>query len=249
MAIYTVTVIPAQILYLHGNRTLRPQDTSAPQMPKCDPDRSVLRHSGTSTKFVLWPKCLVNPWRSSRTPNADCPICHHHILFSDGVLNDGVATVCWMRSDPGTRWCWTVAALPPVADVWVDQLLGRGCAPRKPTLTTMSYCFFDDKVAAVFVPPPLLLTHLSLPLRPSELRLFLPVTADDVVKDVQAIDPLDTSGVHVQALPWQTVHVWPVATWLLKNTDALALFLTHLFCWSLYITRHCPVSRFSSRKL
>jgi len=54
-----------------------------------------------------------------------------------------------------------------------------------------------------------------------ELRLYTPVTADDVIK-------------MVQALPDKQWLSDPLPTWLLKeNIDALAPFLTHLFGSSL----------------
>jgi len=109
----------------------------------------------------------------------------------------------------------------------ISQLLGRGCAPQADIDADVLHRFFDDKVAAVRTATAGADTpqFTTAPVG-CELRLFSPVTADDVIK-------------MVQALPGKQCLSDPLPTWLLKeNIDALALFLTHLFCWS---SQHCTV--------
>jgi len=81
-----------------------------------------------------------------------------------------------------------------------DQLLGRGCGPEADIDATVLHRFFDDKVAAVraaaagAAAPQFTTAPVGC-----ELRLFSPVTIDDVVKMVRALpgkqcssDPLPT---------------------------------------------------------
>ena len=81
-----------------------------------------------------------------------------------------------------------------------DQLLGRGCGPEADIDATVLHRFFDDKVASVraatagAAAPQFTIAPIGC-----ELRCFLPVTIDDVVKMVRALpgkqcssDPLPT---------------------------------------------------------
>ena len=81
-----------------------------------------------------------------------------------------------------------------------DQLLGRGCGPEADINASVLHRFFDDKVASVraatagAAAPQFTTAPVGC-----ELRLFSPVTIDDVVKMVRALpgkqcssDPLPT---------------------------------------------------------
>ena len=103
-----------------------------------------------------------------------------------------------------------------------DRLLGRGRDPSADVDAAVLHRFFDDKVAGVraatanaaapqFTPAPV----------GCELRLFSPVTSDDVIA-------------MVRALPEKQCSSDPQPTRLLKaHVDILSPFLSHLLSWSL----------------
>ena len=103
-----------------------------------------------------------------------------------------------------------------------DEILGRGRPPPPDIDACTLHRFFDDKVAGVgsatagAAPPDFIAAPAGC-----ELRIFSPVTVDDVV------------GI-VKALPDKQCSSDPMPTRLLKdNIDILAPFLCRLFCWSL----------------
>ena len=104
-----------------------------------------------------------------------------------------------------------------------DELLGRGAAPPSSDIDASAlHRFFDDKVAAVRAAtagadPP---TFTPAPVG-CVLRMFTPVTSDDIVT-------------LIRALPDKQCSSDPLPTWLLKsNAETLAPFLCQLFNWSL----------------
>jgi hypothetical protein len=103
-----------------------------------------------------------------------------------------------------------------------DEILGRGRPPPADIDASTLHQFFDDKVDGVrsatsgAAPP----VFTSVPAG-CELRIFAPITVDDVIE-------------MVKSLPDKQCSSDPVPTWLLKaNVDVLAPFLCRLFSESL----------------
>ena len=103
-----------------------------------------------------------------------------------------------------------------------NEIMGRGRSATTEIDASTLHNFFDKKIADVRAATAGAAPPVFSPAPPGcELRLFSPVTEDDVVK-------------LVLSLPDKQCSSDPLPTRLLKaNIDLLAPFLCRLFCWSL----------------